>query len=81
MVRYARLGFLVALSLLWSSGSIAVPVIVSGGPENDYESWILRLNDNRLMVIFDRNPDWASGDLYVTFSSDDGATGFRSDYH
>jgi hypothetical protein len=74
MVRYARLGFLVALSLLWSSGSIAVPVIVSGGPENDYESWILRLNDNRLMVIFDRNPDWASGDLYVTFSSDDGAT-------
>lgn len=50
------------------------PVIVSGGPENDYEGWIARLNDGRLMVIFTRNPDWASGDLYVTFSSDSGST-------
>ena len=52
----------------------ASPVVVSGGPENDYESWIIRLNDNRLMVIFDRNPDWASGDLYVTFSTDNGVS-------
>ncbi len=60
---------------LFSMGhALALPVVVSGGPENDYESWIARLNDNRLMVIFDRNPDWASGDLYVTFSNDDGAT-------
>lgn len=50
------------------------PVVVSGGPENDYEGWIARLSDNRLMVIFTRNPDWASGDLYVTFSTDDGAS-------
>ncbi|MBD3233457.1 MAG: T9SS type A sorting domain-containing protein [candidate division Zixibacteria bacterium] len=50
------------------------PVVVSGGPENDYESWVIRMNDNRLMVVFDRNPDWASGDLHVTFSSDDGYT-------
>ena len=52
----------------------ATPVVVSGGPENDYEGWIARLSDNRLMVIFTRNPDWASGDLYVTFSTDDGAS-------
>jgi hypothetical protein len=52
----------------------AGPIVVSGGPGNDYESWIARLSDHRLMVVFDRNPDWASGDLYVTFSSDDGST-------
>lgn len=52
----------------------ATPVVVSGGPENDYESWIIRLNDNRLMIIFDRNPDWQSGDLYVTFSTNNGNT-------
>jgi hypothetical protein len=52
----------------------AAPVVVSGGPDNDYESWIARLHDGRLMVIFDRNPDWASGDLYATFSNDDGNT-------
>jgi hypothetical protein len=50
----------------------ATPVVVSGGPVNDYESWIARINDGRLMIIFDRNPDWASGDLYVTFSTDEG---------
>ena len=52
----------------------ATPVIVSGGQENDCESWIARLNDGRLMVVFDRNPDWAAGDLYVTFSNNDGNT-------
>jgi len=52
----------------------ATPIIVSGGPENDCESWIARLNDSRLMVIFDRNPDWASGNLFATFSSDNGNT-------
>ncbi|KPJ72894.1 hypothetical protein AMJ52_04835, partial [candidate division TA06 bacterium DG_78] len=52
----------------------ADPVVVSGGPENDYESWILRLNDNRLTVVFCRNPDWQSGDLYVTFSTDNDNT-------
>ncbi len=52
----------------------ATPIIVSGGPENDCESWIARLNDGRMMVIFDRNPDWASGNLYVTFSGDNGNT-------
>jgi hypothetical protein len=50
----------------------ADPVIVSGGPENDYESWIARLTDDRLMIVFCRNPDWTSGDLYVTFSTNDG---------
>jgi hypothetical protein len=52
----------------------SLPVVVSGGPENDYEGWIARLNDGRLMVIFTRNPDWISGDLYVTFSPDNGMT-------
>ncbi|MBD3168445.1 MAG: T9SS type A sorting domain-containing protein [candidate division Zixibacteria bacterium] len=64
----------IGLALIIVSTSLAAPVIISGGPENDYESWIARLSDGRLMVIFDRNPDWASGDLYVSFSSDDGAT-------
>lgn len=50
------------------------PVVVSGGPDNDYESSIIRLSDGRLMIVFCRNPDWVSGDLYVTFSSDDGET-------
>ncbi|MGB7054864.1 MAG: T9SS type A sorting domain-containing protein [bacterium] len=50
------------------------PVVVSGGPENDYESWIIRTSDNRLRVIFCRNPDWQSGDLYVTFSTDNGVS-------
>jgi hypothetical protein len=52
----------------------ADPVIVSGGPENDYESWIIRTNEGNLMVIFCRNPDWESGDLYMTFSTDNGMT-------
>ena len=52
----------------------ADPVVVSGGPENDYESWLARLRDHRLMLIFCRNPDWESGDLYVTFSHDSGRT-------
>ncbi len=50
----------------------ADPVLISGGTGNDYESWISRLNEGRLLVIFDRNPDWASGDLYATFSENDG---------
>ncbi len=52
----------------------ATPIVVSGGSNNDYESDIFRLSDGRLIVIFDRNPDWASGDLYVTFSSDNGVS-------
>ncbi|MBN2460680.1 MAG: T9SS type A sorting domain-containing protein [Candidatus Cloacimonetes bacterium] len=50
----------------------ADPVVVSGGTANDYESWIARLNDSRLLVIFARNPDWQSGDIYQTYSADDG---------
>lgn len=57
-------------------GSLVAPAlaatVISGGPANDYESWIERLHDGRIMVVFARNPDWASGDLYVTFSGDDG---------
>jgi hypothetical protein len=66
---------LTIFSLVFSlSVSSATPIVVSGGPYNDYESWIARLNDNRLMVVFTRNPDWSSGDLYVTFSDDSGMT-------
>jgi hypothetical protein len=60
---------LVLISLL--SGN---PIVVSGGSQNDYEGWIGRINDGRLMVIFCRNPDWSSGDLYITFSTDNGST-------
>ncbi|UCD04976.1 MAG: T9SS type A sorting domain-containing protein [candidate division WOR-3 bacterium] len=62
------------LLLLFSFSVYADPVVVSGGPANDYESWIIRANDSRLMVIFCRNPDWQSGDLYVTFSTDNGVS-------
>jgi len=54
--------------------ALAVPTAISDGPENDYESWIGRLDDGRLLVIFDRNPDWQSGDLYRSVSEDDGAS-------
>ena len=71
--RYATSSIL--MFLLFSSWFIyADPIVVSGGLENDYESWIIRTQDNRLMTIFCRNPDWQSGDLYVTFSTDNGAT-------
>lgn len=65
---------LIPVLFLYTFVMRADPVIISGGPENDYESWITRLNDDRLMVVFCRNPDWASGDLYVSFSTDDGDT-------
>lgn len=55
-------------------GGYAAPVVISGGSDNDYESWIARLSDGRLLVVFDRNPDWASGDLYASISTDDGNT-------
>lgn len=73
-----RVTVALAVTLLALAGfvppAVQAATIISGGPGNDYESWIERLPDGRLLVIFDRNPDWASGDLYATFSSDDGAT-------
>lgn len=65
---------IILLVVFFSAFGLSQPVIVSGGPENDYEGWILRTSDDRLMVVFCRNPDWASGDMYVTFSSDNGDT-------
>lgn len=73
-INYLHLISLLILPLILASNISGTPVVVSGGPENDYEGWIARINDGRLMVIFTRNPDWASGDLYVTFSSDSGTT-------
>jgi len=67
VIRYIL--FILYLSIFPSA---ADPIVVSGGPENDYESWIIRANDSHLMIIFCRNPDWQSGDLYVTFSTDNG---------
>lgn len=69
VIRNASVILMIAATLL--SGD---PVVVSGGTANDYESWIIRTNDSRLMVVFCRNPDWESGDLYMTFSSDNGMT-------
>ncbi|MEZ5360564.1 MAG: dockerin type I domain-containing protein [Candidatus Zixiibacteriota bacterium] len=69
------IAFVFLVFFLFTSSKIgASPVVVSGGSANDYESWIERLNDGRIMLVFCRNPDWASGDLYVTFSSDDGVS-------
>ena len=68
------IGFLI-IGLCWCAQMMtAAPIVVSGGTGNDYESWVIRLNDSRLMLVFCRNPDWASGNLYVTLSSDDGAS-------
>ncbi len=72
--RFGRVSQVIGFSVLL--GSLVVPAlaatVISGGPANDYESWIERLHDGRIMVVFARNPDWVSGDLYVTFSTDDG---------
>lgn len=68
-------GFAVLSTLLivaGARGAARAQTVISGGPHNDYESWIERLHDGRLMVVFCRNPDWSSGDLYVSFSADDG---------
>ena len=62
----------VFLVLVAAGFAMADPIIISNGPENDYESWIARLNNGRLMTVFCRNPDWASGDLYVSFSVNNG---------
>jgi len=62
--RLAPLVLLVPLALLAPiSAPVQAATVVSGGAGNDYESWIERLHDGRLLVILDRNPDWASGDL------------------
>ena len=53
---------------------MAAPLLVCGGPDNDVESCPLRLSDGRLMAVIGRNPDWASGDLYLTTSADQGQT-------
>ncbi len=67
-----RLPLLTILLTFLTALSYSAPIVVSGGPDNDYESWITRLRDGRLIVIFDRNPDWASGNLFVVFSTNDG---------
>ena len=74
IIRTARLFYIPIIISLLISLLESTPVVVSGGPDNDYEAWIARLHDGRLMVVFDRNPDWASGDLFVSFSTDDGGT-------
>jgi hypothetical protein len=51
----------------------ADPVVVSGGPELDYESSILELDSGGLMIVFDRMSA-SGGELYVTFSEDTGKT-------
>ncbi|UCG29169.1 MAG: T9SS type A sorting domain-containing protein [candidate division WOR-3 bacterium] len=71
-IRSPFMNYIPFLLLLMIVSASADPVVVSGGTPNDYESWIIRANDSRLMVIFCRNPNWQSGDLYVIFSTDDG---------
>ena len=43
-------------------------VIVSGGPENDIIGRMCRMPSSLEMIaIIERNPDWGSGDLYLSF--------------
>ncbi len=48
--------------------------IISGGSENDIIGRICRLPNSSLATIVERNPDWGSGDLYISFSADDGTS-------
>lgn len=54
--------------------ALSNPVIVSGGIDNDIAGRMCRMPDGRLLAIVERNPDWTSGDFFVSFSSDNGAT-------
>ncbi|MBN1340847.1 MAG: T9SS type A sorting domain-containing protein [Bacteroidales bacterium] len=50
----------------------AQPVLISGGPDNDIIGRICRLPDSRLIAMIERNPDWGSGDLFISISWDSG---------
>lgn len=56
------------------SDNYSQPIVISGGSENDIIGRITRLPDDKLLAIIERNPDWGSGDLYSSFSTDNGDT-------
>lgn len=78
-----RRPFLLALTLL---GTMLITSVARGsdgsrgqaiydGPEIDYQPAILRVEpSNDLMIVFERLPPSWVGDLYVTFSKDNGLT-------
>jgi len=62
------------ISLLLSIQLFAQPIIVSGSSENDVIGRTCRMTNGNLITVIERNPDWGSGDLYATISSNDGET-------
>ncbi len=60
--------------LLLSCNNINASVIVSGGTDNDIIGRMCRMPSGRIAAIIERNPDWVSGDLLITFSDDGGLT-------
>ncbi|HEY0022941.1 MAG TPA: sialidase family protein [Longimicrobium sp.] len=57
------------------AATTAVGASLHSGPENDYQPSLFRLNDGRLMTVFERlAPRTNSGDLYVSTSSDNGVS-------
>lgn len=52
----------------------SAPVVISGGSDNDIIGRTVRTQSGNLLTVIERNPDWNSGDLYTSVSSDDGTT-------
>lgn len=70
-----RIILILFLSFLLSLAAGAA-TIIAGGTTNDTEGRVIRLSDGRLMAAIARNPygSWSATDIYVSFSSDGGAT-------
>lgn len=63
---------LVGIILLLCFKCISQAIVISGTSDNDVIGRTCRTPTGDLITIIERNPDWGSGDLYGTFSMDDG---------
>lgn len=63
-----------ALALSLACGGTGAQQIVSGGSGVDYQPSVVRAGNGDLVLVFERLDASVSGDLWVTRSSDDGAT-------
>lgn len=67
--------FIISLIILFSAQSILLSfTVVSGGNQNNIIGRFLRMNNGNLLTVIERNPDWNSGDLYSSLSTDNGQT-------
>ncbi|MBN2362505.1 exo-alpha-sialidase [candidate division WOR-3 bacterium] len=57
---------------LFSHVASSSPVVISGGTPNDIIGRVCRMQNGNLLAVIERNPDWISGDLYTSVSTDDG---------